>query len=184
MATVPTPFDATTGVKFSASASDTGVRDPLIFLLDPPHCSVYDNTGVLAVNATFTLMQFDTETDDTDTMHNTVTNNSRITFNTAGRYEILIHTGIAVATTYTVYDLRLTLNAAGVAGGGTSIRTWNFGSAAGKSPGITTFVTVTRVFAANDYVELFLAQTSGANRNVIVAGQYGTGIQARWIGNT
>lgn len=183
MATIPTPLDATTGVKISATAFDLGVRDPLNFLFDPPHCSVYDGTGVTAVDATYTLMVWDTETDDTDAMHSTGVNPSRIIFVTPGRYELKIHTAIPVTTTYTTYNVQLKLNSGGVVGGGTSLRTWSFGAAASRT-NISTFTSISRVFAAADYVELFVQQTTTSNRAMQAAGQYATGIQARMIGLT
>lgn len=62
-------------------------RDNLEFLIDPPSCNAYDS-GVTSVgNATWTVLDADSERWDTDGMHSLVTNTSRITIQTTGKYE-------------------------------------------------------------------------------------------------
>lgn len=191
MATVPTPLDATAGVKITATSFDAGVRDPLNFLLDPPHCSVYANAAVSCASNTATLLTYDTETDDSDTMHSTSSNTGRVVYNTAGRYLLHIYTMLVnPPTSYRVYSINLRLNSGGSASGGTSIRTFEFAqkpadfAATVMAASPQQIVTLTRVFAASDYTEVFLTQYSGggARSTDTGAGLYGTGFQARWIG--
>jgi hypothetical protein len=170
---VPTPLDATTGTKISAAAFDSGVRDPLNFLNDPPHCAVYNNAGIACADGTLTLLTFDTETDDTDTMHSTSSNTSRVIFTTAGRYEITAFTSFGNFT-FTVHSVRINKNGAGASGTGT-IRTFGYNTPR------QTCTTITQVFAASDYIEVWVQQTSTASRTSDT-GQYATGVQARWIG--
>ena len=68
----------------TAARLNTEVRDALDFLLDPPRLWAYDASGLALANATTTLITFDSEIYDTDTMHSTSTNTSRCTFTTAG----------------------------------------------------------------------------------------------------
>lgn len=53
---------------------------------DPERVSVFNTTAQSIPDVTPTILNFDSERFDTDTMHDNVTNNSRITFTTAGTY--------------------------------------------------------------------------------------------------
>lgn len=183
MATVPTPLDATAGTKISASTFDSGVRDVFDFLLDTPHCEVHDNAGITLVNATATLMLYDTESNDTDNMHSTVSNTGRIVFNTVGRWDLNIFSTVPAAT-YTGYDINPRTNSGGSAAGGSSIRTFSMGSPGGAPrQHCINFKQV--ITTPGDYIEIFITQTSGANR--VTSGGLGVkanGVQARWVGLT
>jgi hypothetical protein len=164
------------GDAVSAARLNTEISTALNFWLNPPLCSVYmGTTGVTCANATTTLATYDSETDDTDNMHSTVTNTSRITFNTAGRYEIVV-TNAFLSGTLTQYDIQVRLN------GVTSLRTFSFGSPGGAS--FTQICQLARVFAVADYIEVQLTQTSGGSRICQTAGQYSSGVQARWVSAT
>lgn len=62
------------------------VRDNQEFLVDPPVCSVYASAAQTIATNTSTALTADSENYDNDSMHSTVTNTSRITTQTAGRY--------------------------------------------------------------------------------------------------
>lgn len=51
-----------------------------------PMCRVYNSANISIPNATATDLTFDSERFDTDSMHSTVSNTNRITFNKAGKY--------------------------------------------------------------------------------------------------
>jgi len=164
MVAVPTPLDPTAGDKLSAVAFDAGVRDPLNFMMDgQPRCHVWDSTGLSIPNSANTIITFDSETYDNDSMHNTVTQTSRITFTTAGRYDVDILLTIGTGT-YTQLDLNIRLNSAGSGGGGTSIRTQPFSD--GTRGAINMAFRFKRVFAAADHIELFVTQVSGAPKSL------------------
>ncbi len=55
---------------------------------NPPYCSIRRSADKSINNATTTIVDFDAEDEDNDSMHDNVTNNSRITFTTAGLYLI------------------------------------------------------------------------------------------------
>jgi hypothetical protein len=73
-----------TGTVAPASWGDQ-VRDNDEWLIDPPSCSV-KGSGDNIPNNTLTALTCDTELYDNSAMHSTVTNNTRITINTTGRY--------------------------------------------------------------------------------------------------
>lgn len=183
MATVPVTQIFLAGEKVTASKLTAATKTPLDFLMNPPRCSVaYKSSDIasdLIATSTATLIPFGTEGWDTDSMHSTTANPSRVVFNTPGLYEISIFARFKVnATGYRQMNLRL--NSAGDPGLGSTLTT--FAQAAGP----TTATSISRTFDllitnSGDYVELFLTQSSGANLG-IDSGERVTGIMARWVG--
>jgi hypothetical protein len=176
MATVPSLVAKVAGNRIRATDFNA-VKDYLDFLIDPPKCGVFDGAGLTYVNSTAKLVTYNSESYDTDGMHNTTTNNSRIVFVTSGRYELNIFHNLPAGTVYTTYSVNLRLNSGGTAGGGSSLRTWS------NANGADDFAaSVNRQFDAGDYVELFVTQTSGGS---VVGdgsgGLFSTGIQAQYI---
>lgn len=82
-----TVHNPSTGSVAPAAWGDV-IRDDLEALADPPQCSVSASTSQLIATNTLTVLTADQEFYDTDAMHSTVTNTSRITVNTAGRYSV------------------------------------------------------------------------------------------------
>lgn len=110
----------------------------------------------------FTLA-FNTERFDTDTIHDTVTNNSRLTCKTAGKYLVTGNVSFAANATG-IRQLQIKLNGATTVGA----VGWSASSA-----GTTDLVVVTLYdMAVNDYVELIAAQNSGGALNVLATGNY------------
>ena len=73
----------TTGMKWAAGGGeDISVR-------------VYDGSYQSIANASATAVAYDTETYDTDTMHDTSTNNDRLIAKTAGKFLVTAHMGFA-----------------------------------------------------------------------------------------
>lgn len=64
-----------------------------------PSCSVWSSAGQGINDTTWTTLGFDSEYWDDDAMHDPVTNNSRITIKTAGRYLAIGHAVFATNTT-------------------------------------------------------------------------------------
>jgi hypothetical protein len=71
----------------TAAYLNANVRDATNFLLTPPLCDVFQNVAQSIPNATLTALTFDSENYDNDGAHSTVTNTSRITFQTAGWHQ-------------------------------------------------------------------------------------------------
>ncbi len=75
----------TTDSPAPASWGDT-VRDDLEFFAEPPQCSVSASSAESVSNSSNEVLEADSEDYDTDTMHSTSSNTSRITATTAGKY--------------------------------------------------------------------------------------------------
>lgn len=82
----------------TAAWGDT-VRDDLEFLVAPPQCSFSHSTTTTVNDSTWTSLAGNTEAYDTDTMHNTVTNNSRATIVTPGKYTLIAIEEVAANAT-------------------------------------------------------------------------------------
>lgn len=166
---VPSLTAWTAAAKVTASKLNA-IHDAVNFVLDPPRCQVFQGAGQAFGNgAGSAALNFNSETYDTDGMHDTVTNNSRITFNTAGTYLLSVYLDLPSAT-YTVYQTQLRIN------GTTSIRTLDWVN----PPGGQVRFPFERAFAANDYLEVLFTQTSGASRTT-ATGNNVTGVTARWV---
>ena len=166
---------------FQASETETAaylnsVGAAISFLLNPPHCKVYQSGGgVSQATGVWLLVAFDLESFDTDGMHDTTTNNSRLTFNTAGQYRIL--GSVAISTNASGgRALHLRKNAGGNVSNGTSLAYRELGPPSSLS---TIFdIDYEDYFAAGDYVELFAYQSSGSSLTI---GGTSTFFQARWV---
>ena len=85
------------------------VRDNLEFLIDPPACSVFNTVAQSLATGSATVLDANSENFDNDAMHSNVTNNSRITVQTAGRY--LFYTRVEFAANATgVREIRFNKN--------------------------------------------------------------------------
>src|SRR5690242_2498740 len=111
MGSVPTPLDwvANAGNFATAAMLQAGVGDPLTFLLNPPAAQARRTTAQSIPNNTPTVMLFDTEDFDTDTMHSTSVSTSRLTCNTAGTYKVEAYIPFDGATAG-IRDARITKN--------------------------------------------------------------------------
>ena len=68
------------------AAWGTQIRLNFEFLIDPPVCKVSNSAAQSVANNTLAILTANTETEDNDGMHSTVTNTSRLTAQTAGRF--------------------------------------------------------------------------------------------------
>lgn len=141
-----------TGTVAPASWGDT-VRDDLEFLVDRPGCAVYNSTTQNVSTSSNTTLTADSELYDLDSMHSTVTNTSRITATTAGKYRIgaLVEWDSDATGRREVY---LLVN-------GSTVHTLTIGNAvAGMTQNGTKILTL----SAGDYVEVRVWQNSGGTR--------------------
>jgi len=103
-----------------------------------------------------TTMAFDSEEYDTDTMHDTSTNNSRLTIKTAGKYIVWAVMGFQDDTT----GVRVCrIDKGGVAIGGAQVRV-NAVTVSGQQTIIA--ITIEDDFVVDNYVELIAYQNSGS----------------------
>jgi hypothetical protein len=123
---------------------------------------------------------WEAEVYDTDSMHDTASNTSRITFNTAGLYELdwLVTLGSGTST-YTQLDFEVRLNAAGNPAGGSTVRGQPFPvTGRGQTP-----MKFHRFMSAGDHLEAWITQTSGGSQTASSA-SLGTRVFARWIASS
>jgi len=171
------PATVVTGTPI-ASTWGNAVKAATDYLANPPACRVYHNTTQSATSGAALYLAFNSERFDTDTMHDTVTNNSRITFKTAGVYVVNGVVELAGDTDYTDLQVFIEMNG-----------TTTIGFHRDLNPGTNTNVrlwTITTIykFAVNDYVRLGIVQTntSGGANNVNATGNRSPEFSAVWVG--
>lgn len=122
-----------------------------------PTCRATHNAAQTLTTAVGAALALNSEQFDTDVMHDTVTNNSRITIKTAGKYQVsAVVEFIANAAGYRQIAI--------VVNGVTYIAIQTQQPSAGN----TTVLSVSTLynFAVNDYIEVFAYQNSGGNLDV------------------
>lgn len=118
-------------------------------------CRVYNSADESIPDGTFTVVTFDSERYDTDTMHSTSSNTGRITFTTAGIYNV--HAQIqwdVPGTNGFNFQAEIRLN------GATIIALVNIENANTNSF-VRMEIATDYQFAAADYVELLVSQNTG-----------------------
>jgi hypothetical protein len=146
---------------------------------NPPACRVYRTTSMTGiVDSAQTAVTFDAERFDTNSMHDTSTNTSRITFNTAGVYVVTFNMAWGPRTDYLKVQCSMRLN-------GTTFLCAHTDTDPGTQ-NIDREMSVTTVckFAAADYVEAMVFQdnTANATGTVVGTGNYGAEFAAAWLG--
>lgn len=168
------PGAVTTGTTIT-STWGTQVKTAADYLANPPACRVTHNTTQSLASATEASLAFNTEAFDTNTMHDTVTNNSRITFTTAGIYQVSWGFTIAADTDYLWIYSYARLNGATLILLGSSVGTQTDNALSPHSSGSGLYK-----FAAADYVEVRAAQkNTSANANNVSTNNYFTAV---WVG--
>ena len=127
--------------------------------LNLPGCRVYNSGNLTVANATAYAIPFNSEHFDTDGLHSTSTNTSRITISTAGVYSIGGNIRCAANGTGG-RDLYILLN------GTTALAQVGFNGSATTANVSQIQVHSIWKLEANDYIQLFFYQTSGGNLNI------------------
>jgi hypothetical protein len=125
---------------------------------------VYNSAAISVNNATATALTFNSERYDTDSIHSTSANTSRLTCTRAGKYVIVGHVAFASnATGLRTVSIRLN-------GSATIIAAQN----AVPISGDETIFSIATIYdlAVGDYVELYAYQSSGGALNVTAPGPY------------
>jgi hypothetical protein len=110
---------------------------------------------------TLTTVPFTSEEFDTDGMHDTITNNTRITIKTAGYYEVGSMGSFEAATTYTRTFCNILLN-----GAVEIARNQSSGTSVNVSQPM--HVNTVYYFDVGDYIEVQVNQASGGAKNLEV----------------
>ena len=146
------------GAVTTAKLADGGVTAAK--LAGMPAARVYNSAAISISHNLDTVLTFNSERFDTDAIHDTVTNPSRLVCKTAGLYLIVGHVRFASnATGFRYTYIRVN--------GTTSL-------AVQETPAVSGFPTILSVatlyqLAVNDYAELLVYQNSGAALNVEVS---------------
>jgi len=178
---VPSQGTVAVGDKITASLWNDDVRNAVNFLISPPRVKVYKTANQSVANSTWAAVAWTAETFDTDTMHDNTTNNTRITFTTAGTYQIVFNVFWAANTTGSRY-VTIEKNGTTTQGSGTVLLdglSVPASTASGTSFGQS--ITFIEEFAAADWINLFVFQTSGGALNLSGTSAASTTVTARWI---
>ena len=170
------PSDPSPGNVAPASWGDA-VRDGLNYLANPPACRVYHSATQSLPDAVDTVLAFNSERFDTDSMHSTSSNTNRITFNTDGLYVVCASAAIATGGDYVqTYGYFRTSTGAII---GTLAVTQGSVIAGPFFSGSTIWK-----FSVGQYVEVLLRQDNTANaaRNVLASASYQAEFAALWVG--
>lgn len=125
----------------------------------PAFCTAYSGVAQEIADATPTVVAFEAELYDTDTLHDTETNNSRLTASVTGTYKVSAFVEFeADADGYREAYIRK---------GGTTIFGLNRVASLGGSVTTTVFVSADVYLAADEYVELVVNHTAGAAIDVV-----------------
>lgn len=147
------------------------------FLANPPACRLTksgNQTGI--AHATETALTWDQETYDTDSMHSTSVNTSRITFTTAGIYVVTWTFSVDTDTDYTGAYSYLRL------GGSTNIGFGNgLGTLTDVNIGPLLIGSIPYKFAATNYVEVMFAHRNTSAGSHAVNGAAAS-FAATWVG--
>lgn len=170
-----TPHTITVGELVTVDTMNDEWGGNVAFLANPPACRVYHNTTQSISNSTKTALSFNSERYDTDTMHDTATNNTRLTIKTAGLYIVTGHAAFAGNSTG---DRSIIVRL----GGATEIA----GNLQRAPSGVTEWAVMSVAtiyrFAVNEYVELLVYQTSGGALSTTQVASLTPEFAATWIG--
>lgn len=156
-----------------ASCSATGLLVQLPpAVLAPPSCQAFNSAAQSIPDSFGTVVALDSERYDTDTMHDNVTNNSRITFKTAGIYVVTFLSSWAANLTG---DRQTNIRKNGSDFLGLNARKAVNSASIETGQGIT----IQEFFEVGEYVEALVKQDSGGALNLL-ATRYSPILSARY----
>lgn len=177
MATIPVPrtWVPNEFVTDTIMNGSTGIRDALSFLLSPPVCKVRQTVVQSLTASAYTSLTFTTEDVDSDGIHSTVTNTSRLTIVTPGWYLLAGMVGFATSSVGR-RGTRWALNGAAMSATQQILP-------ANATGGMNVVAATTLVaLIAGDFVELQGFQDSGGALNTIITGVEAQSYAlARWM---
>lgn len=164
--------NVSTGDVYTA-ASHNAILQNLAGYRVPPACKARRTSAQTIANSAATAIQFDaSDSFDTDTMHDTVTNNTRITVNTSGIYIVTGQIYFASSATGSYRVISIAKN-------GTELASANFGAGTDRR---CTLTYIDAAANATDYYELLAFQDSGGNLNTSVVHGVTSEFSVAWLG--
>jgi hypothetical protein len=146
------------------------------FLLNPPRCRLWAPAVQSIPNAAYTALTFSGELYDTDSMHSTTTNPTRITATTSGLYHV------EAAGTFQPNATGRRLGSIFVNGAQLPTDSVDTQPVSSGSIGTTVIAQGDYQLAAGDYLEFRLYQDSGAAINTYATTNTVSWLSARWVG--
>lgn len=180
MATLPVYTTFVAGAVLTAGQLNTQVANAGNFFLARPYCNAYNLNTFSVASGTATVTLLDTELEDNDSMHSTISNVSRMICQTPGLFSIRAASEWA-SNAAGERRATLRLNAASAPAGGTFILSRDAAVVA-TIAGAMIFPEINltyRMVNVGDYLELFVQQNSGG---ALVCGgnPYGTYLSMLW----
>lgn len=139
---------------------------------NPPACRVFHNAAQSIAHNTATTLAFNSERYDTDTMHDNVTSNSRITIKTAGVYSLSTNIRWQSAAGNSTRLVRILLNNA------TTIAETQIDGATGA---IEMIASCDYKLAVSDFIETQVYQFQGGSLNIEAVGNLSPEFSASWV---
>ena len=176
---VPSQGTVAVGDKITASLWNDDVRDAVNFLISPPRCKVYKTANQSIANSAWACLTWNAEAFDSDTMHDNTTSNSRITFTTAGTYQITYNAMWANSATG-LRNHTIEKNGTTTQGSGTTIiEPFAISPVAATHSGAS--ISVIASFVAGDWIQAFAWQNSGGALNLAGVTEAHSSFSARWV---
>ena len=178
MGTLPSFTTFSAGSILTAAQLNTNVRDAGNFFLSWPVFEGRQTVAQSIPNGTPTGVTYDTNDVDTDTGHSTVTNTTRYTGKTGGRFQLSGGIGFAANATGR-RAAQWYRNGSAVNAGSAMMPATAANDCALAARTITVFLNGT-----TDYIELFAYQESGGALNTFVTGGGQPSLSVRMVGST
>lgn len=157
--TISPDISLTAGNLITCSADGLLAALPAV-IADPPACQVTREQNQAIANNTLTAILFNTEAYDTDGMHSLSVSENRVTFTTAGAY---------VLSSYLIWDKHATGDrTARIRKNGTDTLAFDSKDAGGSDLYAGHVLHTVEQFAAADYIEILVQQTSGVTLDIFV----------------
>jgi hypothetical protein len=180
VATLPSFRTWTAGEVVTAAFFNSNVRDAGNFFLSWPVAELRQTVAQSLATGASTAVTMDTEDVDTDNGHSTVTNTSRYTGQTAGRFQCSGKVGFA-ANAAGVRVVWLSKSGTAINGSGVEEITNTVAAAVTLLP---TATMTTFLNGSTDYLEVFALQTSGGALNTDVTTFDQSILSVRMVGST
>jgi len=176
---VPSQGTVAVGDKITASLWNSDVRDGVDFLLSPPTCKVYKTANQSIPDSAYSCLTWNAELFDTDTMHSNTSSNSRVTFTTAGIYQVTLTclwANNAVGFRYHTIEK----NGTTTYNSGTNIiEPFVIGALGATHAGAN--INFLSPFNAGDYIQVFVYQNSGGAVNLAGVSDAHSSLSALWV---
>lgn len=167
--------------KITAAGFGAEVDNSIAALASPPRCSLSNTSNINIGAGNGTMLTWDTEEYDTDTMHSTSSNTSRIIATTAGTYRFTLALEIDNTSSGSQQTVaRLLKNAAGSVTGGSAVA-----QVSALLPNVasvaTLYIARTVVLSAADYIEVAVKRVDGVAGCFVASGAAVSYVQAELI---